>query len=571
MGLTSARGRVVPLLGSPRLAALAARAIALSLVLYVVLRPENYSLTPNPLDPVFYTGYATNLDDLLSGVGQHHYFLTRWSHYLPAYVLSQIVGPIVGRLLLRLLVTATILTVVWRFGRRWNWTVAQELLIGTVLVTMPMFVRAFLTDYSEWAVVAYGILLLLLCLRTRQTRWSVVAIGVLAGLLAVANPATVTIAAAPLAAAVWFGADTRRGRLAIIGGISATAIATMFAGFLLFRWHYGIPNVYAPTASFLRHPPGPDPLRSPRLEWLWQFTWLYGPPVAMVAYLGVARLRRVRLQRVERIALAICGAQYVYQWLDQFVRKGDGLEISYYWSFMYPAFGVVVAIGLGRATAGQRARVLLAITAAWVALLALGVPDALRLPDGALMFLVVAVVLAAAIAVARHSLTATVAVTLALVAWLQLGAPEYDPSAYHPYNTSPRYDLLYRRAGDTSERTLTEVVWFEQRMDTVPFDQYASFVPLVPEAGYITGVYAPHIIGRLLDPASPPDLLSTQAAASIPDDVPVTIALYGPPAAVAGAAAAFLADSTAWTMQLDATHGGGLGFRLMVFVAPAGR
>ena len=69
-----------------------AAALALSLVLYVVLRPENYGLTPTHLDPFFYSGYAINFDDVMNAVQDRHYFVSRWSAYYPGYIADALAG-----------------------------------------------------------------------------------------------------------------------------------------------------------------------------------------------------------------------------------------------------------------------------------------------------------------------------------------------------------------------------------------------------------------------------------------------------------------------------------------------
>lgn len=557
--------RVVDALTSTRLTALALRAAALSVVLYLVLRPENFGLTPNGLDPVFYTGYATNLDDLLAAVGQNHYFVTRWSQYLPVYVLSQLFGGVAGRLVFRLMLSCAILTATWRFGRRWKWTLAQELLVGTVLMTMPMFVRAFFTDYTEYAVCAYGLLLIVLCLKAKQTAWSSLVLGVLAALLVVANPLAVTVLAGPLVVACWTGASTTRERLLFVVRVGGAAAVTGLAGLLLFRWHYGLPNVYRPTIDFLRNPPGPDPLRSPRHEWLWKFTWLYGPPILLVSFLGVAHVKRMQLHRTERLAVALCAVQYVYQWLDQFLRHGDGLEISYYWSFMYPVFGVVLVLALARWTSGASARVVVGITVLWCALLLVGVPDAVRLPDGAFFFVLVAAVVGVAAVVATRFTWLSAAVVLGLLGWVQVGAPEYDPSAYHPYNMSPRYDDLFRQAGNASEQELGEILWFERQMDTVPHDAEAFFAPTSGVASGVVAVYGPHVTGRLLSVDDGAAAMLDLARSLSIDGGPVTIAIYGPPQSVAGVVADLLAIDGVGQPLLDVTHDTDLRFRLVVF------
>ena len=72
-------------------------------VLALVLQPDLFGLVPNSLDPMFYTGYSINLDDALAAAGNRHYFVTRWSSYLPQYLSTQLFGPYWGRIILRLL------------------------------------------------------------------------------------------------------------------------------------------------------------------------------------------------------------------------------------------------------------------------------------------------------------------------------------------------------------------------------------------------------------------------------------------------------------------------------------
>jgi hypothetical protein len=52
-------------------------------VLVWLLKPDLFGLVPNSLDPMFYTGYAINLDDALAAAGNRHYFVTRWTSYMP--------------------------------------------------------------------------------------------------------------------------------------------------------------------------------------------------------------------------------------------------------------------------------------------------------------------------------------------------------------------------------------------------------------------------------------------------------------------------------------------------------
>ena len=85
-----------------------------------LLNPDLFGLVPNSLDPMFYTGYAINLDDALAVAGNRHYFVTRWSSYLPMYLFSEMFGPFWGRLFLRLAMILTLAEVFWRFTHRYQ-------------------------------------------------------------------------------------------------------------------------------------------------------------------------------------------------------------------------------------------------------------------------------------------------------------------------------------------------------------------------------------------------------------------------------------------------------------------
>ncbi|MEI7780248.1 MAG: hypothetical protein WCJ42_12595, partial [Actinomycetes bacterium] len=411
--------------------------------LYLLLRPENFGLTPNALDPFFYSGYTVNLDDALRATGIRWYFISRWSAYLPAHYFTVIAGPFLGRLLFRLVLTTAAVVLLRSLGRASRWRWEQTLLASTVLITMPMFVRALFTDYTEHAVVGYGVLLVCLCLRPRQTIWTTTALGVLSGLLLVANPTSLSMIAAPLTAAIVVGVRTYKSRAAFAVAIGSLAGVTILLGAWYFSWRFGVAHIYRPTIHFMENGPGRDPLKSPRLDWLGRFTWIYGPPIVLAAAAAVLCIRKQRPSAMEWSIAGIVLAQYIYQIVDQFLRDSDGLEISYYWSNMYPSFGVLLALVIARMAEGASRRRLIALLIGWLLLLKVGIPDALLLPVG-LGFMFLAVLVVALIAVtARASMTAAGAVLGCFVLWTQIGAPPYDPTAYHPYNMSPRYDKLY--------------------------------------------------------------------------------------------------------------------------------
>jgi len=555
-----------------QLATFIAAVVGLPLVLYLVLQPENYGLTPNGLDPLFYTGYAINFDDIIATIGDNHYFVSRWSSYYPSYVATLIFGPFLGRLVLRWLLAVFVLGVIWSLGQKqWSW--AQRILIGTLVVTMPMFVRAFFTDYVEFMVVALGLGVATLALSERQTVTTAGALGALSGLCIVANPLTVTMVGFPLAAAVLTGARGLRRRLAMAAVIVTTALMAVAGGWALFRWGYGIDNVYQPTIDLTRAGLPPDALRSSRLEWLGRFTWLYATPVLLVTAAGLAWRRTVRFRRIDVIAFVVAGLQYLYQWADQFLRAGNGLEISYYWVFSYPSFAVSLALLVGRLTTKVAPIKLAAATGAWLLLLSVGVPNALRLPPAiGFVALAVAVVAAVILATRRYPMAAA-ALLVGFIGWTQIGAPNYDPSSYFFFNASPRYEDLYRPSDPESESVYREIVWFEQQMDALADDRDATFLPTGGWANAISGVYGSHVTGQL---ASTTDsntgvALSPETRASIQLGRRPLLVVYGPPDTVAVTIDAFPDDLDIGAKLLDVTHRSALGYRLTAFEMPSWR
>ena len=549
-------------------------AFALPLALYALLRPENYGLTPNWLDPIFYSGYAINFDDMLAAVGDRHYFVSRWTVYYPMYVADRLFGPFAGRLLWRLVLAAAILGCIWSVGRWLQWNRAQQLLIAVLTLTMPMFVRAFFTDYFEYQTTAFGICLVCLCLRPKQTPASVVAIGTLAGSMLVAHPYSITSIGLPVLAALVLGGRSTRARALIAAGVVATAGAVLLGGLVLFRWRYGIDNVYEPTVDFIRSQHNPfGPFRSPRLDWLTHYTWLYTTPFVLLVAAGMAWRRHVSFTRTEVVALAICGLQYTYQWLDQFALDAVGLEVPYYWSFSLPTLAVAVAVVVARATEHTHAWKITGIAAGWLALLLIGVPDALELPSGTAFLLLAAALAVAAAVLTRQRPTWGAAAVLAIVAWMQIGAPHYKPWAFPAFNspmtTSPHYDELFRESGNGDEITYDEIVWFAEEMDRVASDASMSFVPVGGKASPITGLYAPHVTGRLVATQPSGTRLTRAAISEIRAGVRPIVAVYGPPKKVGDMVATFPADLGVGTRLLDVTNkGAGLGYRLVVFAMP---
>lgn len=554
-----ARGHRVRLIGA---------SVALPVALFAVLQPETYGLTPNGLDPIFYSALAVNFDDA-GVVGAHHYFISRWSSWYLLYLANLVAGPIWGRMLVRLVLVSAVLLGLWSLRPRWSW--AQRIVSATVLLTLPMFIRPLLTDYVEWTVLLLGMLLVLLALRARQTWWTALAAGVLVGLLVVANPFALTAAVPPLVVMGLFGVDGRlfslRGmgnRLLFAALVGVAVVAVAGAGLLYFRWFYGVDNIYSPTVTFLRNPPGPDLLKSPTIEWLTHFTWLFLPPLVIAVAL-LAHVTQEHLDRTEWLAVAMAGAHYLIQWADQFGRNGSGLEISYYWSMSFCSLGIALALLTGRLVRDLRLSLAAAAIAAWLALLVVGVPDALRLPSGIEFGLIsTAVVAVIALVMARVGPLPGATVFLVYGLWIQIGAPPYDPSAYHPYNVSPRYDKLFWGDGDQHEAVYREALWFTDVLDRLPDDNKALFYPVNGWAGTIEGMYHAHVgQQQLVRPDPETQQLSPLTRYGLVASTKPLLVLLGDPALVQDQLDRGLADLRLDPPILDETHRTDLGYRVV--------
>lgn len=546
---------------TPRVAVDVVTAAGALVALFLVLQPETYGLTPNGTDPVFYSALGINFDHA-SQIGASHYALSRWSSWYPLYVANSVAGPTVGRLLLRLITVSALVAGLWGLRREWTW--GQRLAATAAFATMPMFLRPLMTDYVESSVLVLGTGLVLMALRSRQTVPTATLVGALAALLVIANPFALTVAVTPLAIVVLTGSRTMRGRATIAMTVLASGVVVAMLGLVYFRIFYGIADIYRPTIDFLRAGVGPDPLKSPRLEWLGRFTWLYVPPLVLVAWGAVAlRVRPGRLDGVETKAAVAAAVQYGLHWLDQFGRGGGGLEIPYYWSMTYCTLGVSLALLVGRLTRGRRPVELVAAVAAGLNLLLIGVPDRFRLPGGAAFFALAALVAAvlAALLAARRPATAG-ALVVTFTVWTQIGAPPYDPTAYHPFNLTPQYDHLLWAHGENSEMAYREGIWFLSVMKGVQDQDQALFLPVSPWAGPLVGLYQAQLGQRVISTGSF-DIADPSQRYWMLDDPHRWLVILGLPEVVAEQVAQARAMGLGPPV-VDATHDRDAGYRVVV-------
>jgi hypothetical protein len=394
------------------------------------------------------------------------------------------------------------------------------------------------------------------------------ALAVLAGLMAQADRPS------------WSDRSARRGLAArsglLVASIGVGSAFTVAAGWVLFRVVYSQPNLYGSTLEAISKI-GNDPLKSPRLEWLGSFTWLYGTPILVAATLIVAARPpagkhrfQIRLRAAEWAVLGLASAQYAYQWIDQFVRGGPGLELSYYFVYALPSTLLVLAVFVERCAQRLRWERAVALAAAWLVLVYWGGSLPIELPRAGGFAVLAAVVLGSCALVARRS-AGLVGMTIAgFVLATQLVAPRYDPSAYHLYNVSPRLDELFLPSPTHAERTLSEVIWLRGVLGDAPSIEEAAFIPTggwLSDSNYVAGLFGPQPTRRLLfvDNAIAP---TPQTAFEIGNGSRPFIAVVGDPNAVGTAVQQLRNSFPEAVVELDKRHSDGLGMRVVYLWVP---
>ena len=542
-------------------------AVLIPLLIYVVMAPERYGLTPNPLDPVFYTGYTSNFNDIMAAVGDRWYFVSRWSAYLPARLLVDVAGPATGRLLWRWVLASGIILSLWRMGRRWNWTTPLRLLIASIALTMPMFTRAFMTDYVEYIVVALGVCIICLALSEHCNTGMQLLIGCMSALMVIANPVAITVAILPCVACVVLTMGSKRGALTVSVTIAVGAAIPIVMGLFWFRWRYGMHNVYQPTIDYIRlNSKVAHGVASPNRGWLGKFTWIFAPPVLLISAAVMARRTAHPFDRAERIALWLCGLQYSYQWVDQFTRNGGGLELPYYWSYSVPSFIIALAVFVGHFFQPERSGLTVSAIAVPAVLLLVGVPSFARLPPGLWYAGCGLVAIVAIVWSARRSTSLAVVLLIVWITWTQIGAPAFVPPALQVFPSDPHYDNLYGRATTTSELTFDQILWFEKQMDRVPDDWTANFIAIDETASDVEAIYGPHVTDKMI---------RLGVDYGLRERWPLEIgagfhglsAVYGPRESVGEFLQKVARQGSGATVELDATQPGRPGYRLAVLRA----
>lgn len=539
-------------------------------VIALILKPDFFGLIPNSLDPMFYTGYSINLDDALAAAGNGHYFVTRWSSYLPQNFMCQIFGPYWGRIALRILMLAIISEVFWRMGKKFRFATTTRIVSFGLVVLMPMFVRAFTTDYQEYSSTFYGILLISIVLQQRISHVWGICFGILAALLVVSNPFNTGLIA--ISGLLWLVKDLRINWnwLTVPKILSSllAAVLTLSFGYALFRFHYGIGNVYRPTLDFIENyrPPAIDLWTTPTRSWVGHFGWIYIPIIVVLFSRNFVRPEDKDLRQSKTLMESLVLIVFAYHGYMQ-ISRGHALETSYYWAMALPPFYILLYIFFGHvANRLYKPRTLAAIFVASCVVIWLELFGRIQLGANYALQVSIVIFVAGVFAVARFKQRLLFPLILIGLFWLQLGSPAYNQLTYGGDSNTPRYDLIYGEQANSSNRVLRETIWFTEQMDKIEEDWRSTFMSAGGWSAAIVGTYIPHPFSRWIVPADLNEPISPNVRDELEFGRRKYLTIYGDPNEVERLLPLVKNQLPSSEIQIDETNAKDLKYRLVVIL-----
>jgi hypothetical protein len=533
-----------------------------------LLKPDLFGLVPNGLDPMFYTGYSINLDDALAAAGNRHYFVTRWSSYLPQYLSTHLFGPYWGRIILRLLMLSILSEVMWRVGKRFQFSALTRIVTSLIVFMFPMFVRSFTTDYTEHSVAFYGTLLIALVVtQPFSAKWAA-AFGGLAALLVISNPFTIVMSG--IAGLAWtLTQDSYRQVQKLLGPVllGVTSFTGVFVfGYLLFRFHYQIGNVYQPTFDFIMASAALpiDDWTAPSNLWLWHFGWLYIPAILVLVSHFLVRPKVAAAQKIKFWTQAIVIMVFVAHVYTQFSR-GHALETSFYWSMALPPVHILLFIVIGEFfEKTKRFHTGLFSLTIFVLLVLFEVPQKLPLGAGVALVLGLAAFVGGLFLLDYKMKVLLAPLFVVGMVWIQLGSPPYTQTTYGGDLNTPRYDLVYGSVTQSSKKIWEETIWFTQQMDKVKEDWRSSFLSSGDWSGAIFGTYIPHPFSTWIVALPGETILPPNVRDELEFSYRKYLVLYGNQSKVAENLIRVKSELPRAKIVLNEVHTKGLEYRLVV-------
>ena len=475
-----------------------------------LLRPDFYHVQ-NGLDPLFYTGQSLHLGRIVELGGAGHYFISRWTVYLPSALVGEVLGGRQAYLVVHLALLALFVSCI-ALLRPTSVRPVHAVPIALAVALSPLTMRAVFVDYSDSVIVPVGLAMVVVsaCARPRLG-WSAL-LGALGAALVVANPFGGVIA---VICAVAYATRIRwRSWWQHVLAMWAAAVAVFVVGALMFSVRYGIGNIYEPTVDFMAANVGlRDALKSPRHLWLTYRLWIYLPPLTVAAAAAFRFGRGIRWNRSEITVFAICASQYLFNVAYQFLRDGTTLEIHYYFAYAIPSYSAAVAVLLYRLLEPCRARTSVLLSIGIVAIVGV-VWSEQRIDLGSW---VAALVLLALVSVTVWAMGRRVPVVpavgvLVVVAAFQFAAPSTEPTLPGEARVQPGYDSVYLDGVSPGEADLDRSVALDRLLEALPSGYLAksAFILQGPYGQRLGATYSAHVsqpshwVNRSSLPEAPP-------------------------------------------------------------------
>jgi hypothetical protein len=457
----------------------------------------------------------------------------------------------------------------WRLGHRIDFPARSRLLGIFAVVTAPMFLRAFMTDYPEHFIIWGSMILMLLVFSSTASlglaKSSV--IGVFAASLVIANPFTTIIIVIVLSVGLIFVKTSGVSWNSLIKNIlavSLSATALIIIGYLLFEYHYKIGNVYQPTLDFVRaERPTVDGWTAPNNKWLHYFPWLYiCPSLVISVYLMFSKFEEKNKRIIKSLASIAALTFMAHVYFE--IRRGNALETSYYWSMSLGPVLILVFVILGQ-LAKQTDKKFVSVTAvSFIFVVFLRLPQSMKLPFGSFMYMCILLTfIGICLLTCRYpSLGPTLFVFA--ITWVQIGGPTYTVLSNAGELNTPRYDLVYNSPLYTSDLILNETIWFLDQMDDFKNDWQSVFLTAGGWSSAIVGTYIPHPFSRWIVPFSDSRVLAPNMRDELEFGYRPLLVIFGDTKTVQNIATKLNSELSSTKVLKDITHSTGLGYRLVV-------
>jgi hypothetical protein len=515
---------------------------------------------------MFYTGYAINLDDALSAAGNRHYFVTRWTSYMPMYLFSEIFGPYWGRLVLRLAMLLVLSECLWRLGQRFGLKSHSRLLGILLVVSSPMFVRAFTTDYPEHFILWASLVLIMSTHTDEFKHTSALVIGVLSMAVIIANPYSILfVLVNGVVGIVGWKQNASWKQIGLrLSQIAFYALSLLFIGYCLFRFYYQVGNVYQPTIDFIFSfsPNAEDGWITGTNEWLQYFTWIYLPPL-LIAIALLSLTSRIDNKKTYARLIVLLLAIYLLH-IAWEANRGYALEVPYYWSMSLAPFFVLLFLVAAQISSKSTFHISLLTASIYLIVLYFAIPQRYSLDKFNPMLLFITFASLALYFIGQLRRYLLLPLVLGLV-WFQVGGPNYAIKTFANESNSPRYDLVYNRSGQSSGLVLEETIWFLSQMDTVNGDETSTFLSAGGWTSSIIGTYIPHHpFNRWITPTSEKNILTSNVRYELEFSYRPLLVIYGDPKTVGQYHERLKQELPRAKILKDALNPKGLNYRLMV-------